>query len=129
MYNEPKDDLLLGYTAAGLILRNRKLAGWNGGDWLANIRDFDKHSANPSVTPRVLKFGDPFHDDWFRRCLVKAEMIYEGREKDITADHNGRGAKFYGRLDNCSDWFKENIIRQPEDHPRIATIGLQSFFL
>lgn len=129
MYNEPKDDLLLGYVACGLIVRNRKLAGWVGGDWMSVIRDHDKWSANPTSVPRALKFGDPNHDEWFRRCLAKAEMIYNGNERDITATPDGKGAKWYGRLDTCSDWFKENIVRQPNDHPMIATIGLQKFFL
>lgn len=127
MFNEPKDDLLLGYTACGLVVRNRKIAGWNGGDWMACIRDHDKWSSTVLTGPRVLKFGDPNRDEWFRRCLAKAEQIYNGNERDITADHNGKGALWYGRLDTCSEWFKENIVRS-QDHPMISTIGMQKFF-
>ena len=129
MWSDPHDDHILGLTACGLIVRNRKLAGWHGGDWMQNIINHDKYSANPPSSPRVLKFGDPNRDDLFRRCLAKADMIYNGREKDITADHEGKGALWYCRLDTCSDWFKENIVRQPQDHPMISTVGLQKFFL
>lgn len=129
MFNEPKDDLLLGYTACGLVVRNRKLAGWHGGDWMTVIKNHDKYSANQLSEPRVLQFGDPNRDEWFRRCLAKAEMIFNGNERDITADHTGKGALWYGRLDQCSEWFKENIVRNTNDHPMIATIGLQKFFL
>lgn len=130
MWSEPHDDHLLGMTACGLVVRNRKMAGWSGGDFLTLIRNHDKYSANPPKTPRVLVFGDPNRDDLFRRCLAKADMIYQGREKDITADaDSGRGALWYGRLNDCSDWFRDNIVRQMQDHPMVATVGMQKFFL
>ena len=128
MWNEPKDDHLQGMVACGLVVRNRKIAGWSGGDWLEIIRNHDKYSANPTDALRHLKFGDPNRDDVFRRCLAKAEQIYNGNERDITADPEGKGSLWYGRLDQCSDWFKENIVRNPQDHPMIATIGIQKFF-
>jgi hypothetical protein len=129
MWNEPKEDNFLGMTACGLVVRNRILAGWDGADWIASIRNFDKYSANPPVSPRVLEFGDPIRDDRFRRCLAIATNIYSGFEKDITY-----GALRYCRLDQCSEDFKNRIVR-PKDsisglqvHPRVAQIGLQSFF-
>lgn len=128
MFNEPKDDGLPGMIACGLIVRNRVLRGWEGGQWLKLIQNHDKYSANTLDIPRVLVFGDPSHDTIFRRCLGIAESIYLGRERDITADPEGNGSLWYGRLDKCSDWFRDNIVRQPQDHPMIATIGLQKFF-
>lgn len=130
MFNEPKEDSLLGFTACGLVIRNRVLAGWHGGNWLTLLNKHDTFSANPPATPRIYVFGDPNHDTIFRRCLGVAENIFAGRERDLC-----EGAKWYGRLDNCSDWFKENIVqpRNPEtglqDHAFIAKIGAQSFFL
>src|SRR5258708_18359659 len=128
MFNEPKEDHILGMTACGLIVRNRVISGWEGGQWLKLIQNHDKYSANPPANPRVMVLGDPNHDPIFRRCLGIAESIFMGRERDITADNEGRGALWYGRLNECSDWFKENIVRQPQDHPMVATIGLQKFF-
>jgi hypothetical protein len=124
MANEPADDALLGFTCAGLIVRNRVLAGWDGGSWLTIISKHDRYSANIPSSPRVLKFGDPNHDAMFRRVLSVAENIFNGREKDLV-----EGAIWYGRLNDCSDWFKENIIRAPQAHPMIATVGRQMFFL
>ncbi len=136
MYSEPKDDGLLGFTAAGLVIRNRVMAGW--GPWLTLITDHDKYSAKPDE-PRILRFGDPDHDTIFRRTIGIAENIFGGREKDIT-----EGALFYGRLDDCSEDFKERIVRPrkiTDDsefanresqefaiHPMVAKIGRQMFF-
>jgi hypothetical protein len=129
MWNEPKDDGVLGWTGCGLIVRNRVLAGWEGGDWVALIRNHDKYSDNPSQPPRVISLGDPIRDDRFRRCLAIAANIYQGLEKDITF-----GALRCSRLDQCSEDFADRIIR-PKDpltglqlHPRVATIGKRSFF-
>lgn len=124
MFNESHDDLIIGMTAAGLVLRNRVQAGWEGGNWLKLIETFDKYHFYPdAVEPRVMKLGNPYGDDLFRRILAIAEVIFDGREKDITC-----GALYYGRLDRCSEDFKRKIVRQPEAHPRIATVGLKQFF-
>lgn len=137
MFNEPKEDSLLGFTACGLVVRNRVLAGWEGGNWLRLISKHDSYSASAfakasadlSAPLRVLVFGDPHHDSIFRRCLGVAENIYAGREKDIT-----EGALWYGRLDACSEGFKENIVRPTnlvtglQEHAMVSKIGLQMFF-
>jgi hypothetical protein len=122
MYNEPKDDLILGYTVCGLIVRNRVMAGWEGGNWLRLIESHDRYSADPPASPRVLKLGDPNHDTIFRRCLGTAEQVVNGRERDIT-----EGGLWYGRLNECSDWFKENIVRSAS-HQYVATVGRNAIF-
>lgn len=129
MFNEPAEDALMGYTLCGLIVRNRVLAGWEGGPWLTLISKHDNFSANPPETPRVLKFGDPQHNTVFRRTLAVAENIYNGREKDIS-----EGALWYGRLDTCSDNFKETIVRPRnittglQEHAMVAKVGAQMCF-
>ena len=129
MWNEPKDDGILGQTACGLMVRNRVLAGWDGGDWVAAVRNYDKHTANPPAALRALVFGDPIRDDKFRRVLAIATNIYSGFEKDITY-----GALRCARLDQCGEEFAAKIV-QPKDpftglqlHPRVAQIGLRAFF-
>lgn len=122
MYNEPHDDLVLGMTLCGLVVRNRVLAGWESGQWLRLIEVHDKYRFD-GKPPRVLKFGDPHHDLLFRRCLAIAENIYNGKERDIS-----EGALWYGRLNECSDEFKEKICRQMSDHPMVATIGRNACF-
>jgi hypothetical protein len=121
MYSEPEDDALLGYQACGFVVRNRVLAGWEGGDWLSVIQKHDTYSANPPAGDRVLRLGNPHYNMEFRRVLSMAEAIYNGRERDIT-----EGALWYGRLNNASPWFKENVIQR--FGPAVATIGKQSFW-
>lgn len=129
MFNEPVEDALMGYTLCGLIVRNRVLAGWEGGNWLTLISKHDLFSANPPETPRVLKFGDPQHNTVFRRTLAVAENIYNGREKDIS-----EGALWYGRLDTCAYHFKETIVRPQnittglQEHAMVAKVGAQMCF-
>ena len=128
MFNEAPQDGIQGMTATGLMIRNRVLAGWDSGDWILAIKNFDKYSANPSASPRVLEIGDPVRDDKFRRVLAIANNIYQGLEKDITY-----GALRAARLDQCSPEFAAKIIKPKgydglQLHPRVAQIGLRSFF-
>lgn len=127
MWNESHDDLLLGMKVCGLIVRNRMLAGWEDGQWLRLIEkhDFWNFDDKPA---RVLKLGDPHNNQLFRRCLATAQTIYDGKERDITADWEGKGALWYCRLNECSPEFAEKIVRQMKDHPMVATIGRQSCF-
>jgi hypothetical protein len=127
MWNEPHDDLLLGMQVAGLIVRNRVQAGWEDGQWLRLIEKHDFWNFD-NKPPRVLKFGDPHNNQLFRRCLAVAQNIYDGKERDITADWQGNGALWYCRLNECSQEFKEKIVRQMENHPMISTIGRTSCF-
>ncbi len=122
MWNESHEDLLLGMTLCGLVVRNRQLAGWEDGQWLRLIQKHDTYRFD-NAEPRVMKLGDPHHDQMFRRCLATAENIYAGRERDIT-----EGALWYGRLNECSEQFKEKIVRQMANHPMIATIGRNACF-
>lgn len=122
MWNESHEDLLLGMTLCGLVVRNRVLAGWEDGQWLRLIAKHDIYQMN-GAAPRVLKLGDPIHDQLFRRCLAVAENIYLAKERDIT-----EGALWYGRLNECSDEFKEKIVRHMDQHPMVATIGRNACF-
>jgi len=121
MWNESHDDLLLGMTLCGLVVRNRVLAGWEDGQWLRLIQKH--HAFNFAGDRSAIKFGDPHHDQIFRRCLAVADNIYNGRERDIT-----EGALWYGRLNECTEEFKEKIVRQMAAHPMIATIGRNACF-
>jgi hypothetical protein len=128
MFNESHEDLLLGMTLCGLVVRNRMVAGWEDGSWLRLMQKHDSFHFPADKTPRALKLGDPHHDMLFKRCLAVAENIYLGRERDITADIKGNGALWYGRLNICSEEFKEKIVRRMADHAMIATIGRNACF-
>jgi hypothetical protein len=123
MWNESHEDLLLGMTTCGLIVRNRMLAGWENGQWLRLIAQHDTYNFPVDKAARVLKLGDPHNDQLFRRCLAVAENIYSARERDITD-----GALWYGRLNECSEEFKEKIVRQMNQHSMVATIGRNTCF-
>ncbi len=123
MFNESHEDLLLGMTLCGLVVRNRMVAGWEDGNWLRLIQKHDTYHFPADKSPRALKLGDPHHDMLFKRCLAVAENIYHGRERDIT-----EGALWYGRLNACSEEFKEKIVRRMSDHAMIATIGRNACF-
>lgn len=136
MWNESHDDAMLGMLVCGLVVRNRVMAGWESGQWLTIIEKHDQFNFSKGA-PRVLKLGNPHHDAKFRRCLAVAENIYNGRERDITASPSelkgggaldAGGALWYCRLNECSDEFKEKIVRQMQDHPLIATVGRISCF-
>ena len=137
MFNEPKEDGVMGQRACGLVVRNRVNAGWENGNWISLIQNHDKYSSLPgysSGAPRYMAMGDPIRDENFRRCLEIAANIYNGIEKDIT-----KGALRYARLDRCSEEFAAKIIRPTRINPengcielvnnRVATIGQQTFFL
>jgi hypothetical protein len=128
MWNESHEDLILGMTLCGLVVRNRMVAGWEDGDWLRLIQKHDSYHFPTDKTPRAMKHGNPHHDMLFKRCLAVAENIYHGRERDITADPAGNGALWYGRLTACSEEFKEKIVRRMSDHNMIATIGRNACF-
>lgn len=132
MWNESKEDGVLGMTLCGLVVRNRALAGWNAGQWIRLIEDHDKFHFGPDASPRVLVHGDPYHDILFRRCIAAAENIFNGRERDIS-----EGALWYARLDDCPEWFRENIVRPSKldengqgmlSHAMIAKVGRHTCF-
>jgi len=129
MFNEPSADGIQGMTACGLMVRNRVLAGWDSGDWITAIKNYHRYDANPTIEPKTPEIGDPIRNDLFRRCLGIATNIHQGLERDITF-----GALRCARLDQCSEDFANKIVR-PKDpltglqlHPRVAQIGLRSFF-
>lgn len=123
MWNQSHEDLLLGMTMCGLVVRNRMLAGWENGQWLRLIENHENYNFPADKTPKVLKMGDPHNDQLFRRCLAVAENIYNARERDIT-----EGALWYCRLNECSEEFKEKIVRHMDQHPMVATIGRNTCF-
>lgn len=128
MWNQSHEDAFLGMTVCGLLVRNRVLAGWHGQDWIANMREYDKYSANPPKEPKPWTLGDPIRDDKFRRCLGIASSIYSGHEKDITC-----GGLRCCKLNECSDEFKEKIIRPVDPtgqpvHARVAQVGQLAIF-
>jgi len=64
-------------------------------------------------------------DHGFQAVLRRADRIYDGTEPDITD-----GALFYADLSDpgLAESFRLMILGNPESHPRIGTVGRNSFF-
>ena len=65
--------------------------------------------------------GDP----QFVYCMQAAKNILDGNDEDIT-----KGAHYYGNLKYCtSGWFFNHIVNDSTNHPQLAVIGHQTFYL
>lgn len=124
MWREDSGDGLQGMVAVGCVVRNRVLAGWNGGDWLAVMTAHNQFSSMVIVgDPNTVRYPDP-RDAKFQSLLWDVEKIYDGSVEDITG-----GALYYANLNIAnSPWFFENIVQKPDAHPRTGTVGQQTFF-
>jgi hypothetical protein len=108
-------------TAVGLVVRNRVMAGWNGGDWCAVMEAHQKFSGTTDLVDTI-RWPD-VRDPRFQAVLLKVDSIYDGTAPDIT-----NGALYYANLAFAnSQWFLTNIVQNPA-HPRLGTVGQQTFF-
>ena len=103
--------------AVAMVLRNRVMAGW--GDWL------DVAMTAPA---KRASFYPPAIVDYrtgnIRSFLSRMDGIWTGTEEDLTG-----GALFYVDLDFAvARWFENEIIAQPDEHPRVAHVGPVWFF-
>ena len=111
--------------AIAQVLKNRVEAGWSGGDWMkviATAPDFvGTLRKRPEVEPRDLTF---------RRILQGIDEIYYGTADDsMVNDDQGQASLYYAELHNLNrQWFRDNILSDPESHPMIAKVGQINFF-
>lgn len=106
--------------AVAFVVRNRVRASWFGGNWMEIIEGHEgvagKNYPRTAVNLR---------DIHFRMFLQQIDDLYLG----LTPDKMTEGALYYCELNHCdNEWFLENIVRKPEEHPRVATVGNVSFF-
>lgn len=122
--------------ALAFVIRNRVQAGWHGGSWLRVIEHAHESGAYEMCfceagCARCVSTKQPdITDTNFRVLLSHIDDIYSGLMPDRFA-HSAKGepALFYAELNHISrEWFRENICRRPEEHERIAQVGLVSFF-
>ena len=107
----------------------RVKAGWHGGDWLRIIEDAPRvagtiHPKRPTVDPRNFAF---------RELLRRVDEIYYDNKKDTIAVTDLEGEKsyalFYCEGNNVNnEWFKENVLSDPEAHPYMCKVGTLMFF-
>lgn len=107
-------------AAIAFVLRNRVDAGWHGGDWMHIL---ETAPGMRGTEPPPLEHLN-LRDSTVKLFLQRIDDIYHGTEDDET-----HGAVFYGQLHNITNpWFLANIARDPANHPRLANIGLTTFF-
>jgi hypothetical protein len=90
------------------------------GSWLEVIANIPKYAAEysqPEGFPSIW-------DQTLVRLLHEVESIYDSSGKDLTD-----GALFWCDLRRVeTDWFRNTILGNPQQHPRIADMGPLTFF-
>jgi hypothetical protein len=124
------------YTSGGVepmlavaqVIANRVAAGWQGGDWLRVIVNAPEHRG----TIQPFTALDP-RDGNFRELLRRIDEVYHGTADDSNVNVQGEDGQqhslFYAELHNINrEWFIEHITDDPNNHPRLATVGQLTFF-
>lgn len=129
--------------AVAWVLRNRLKAGWGDGTWLrlmnahgqvagndqAMSAEFDQ---NDRLLQMLVRDIDDIYlgtadDDTRRICDGFAGL--SGRDGLVTRGERPQPALYYQFINlPAREWFTENIIRKPQDHPQIATIGMMALY-
>lgn len=112
--------------AVACIIRNRQRAGWYSGNWMQILNAASDVSAfvTPSIAP-----GIDLSSAMFRRVLQDVDDIYNGTFDDELTGRSQQhkdGALYYvNTVDSrpIREWFQDKIIRDPDNHPRIAQVG------
>lgn len=123
---------LANMLAVAFVVRNRVKAGWHGGDWLAVIADHAIHrgeqatgNRQQATAEKTQKNYPDFHDEVIRDLLGWMDAVFDGAREDLWTE----GALYYSQLELPQrKWFVDNIVRKPEEHPRVATVGPVSLF-
>jgi hypothetical protein len=109
--------------AVAFVIRNRVKAGWHGGDWLDVMSNHYTFSAEAQAAS-AQELPD-VRETHFRVVLQKIDDLFAGMMVDKMTEE----ALYYAELHNITrEWFTINILRKPEEHPRIAQIGPVTFF-
>jgi hypothetical protein len=103
------------------VIRNRVQAGWAGGDW---VRVLEKSIDLRGNVPARVAGLDLQRQD-IRDFLSAIDSIYDGSAEDGSTN----GALYYCNLHNLTNlWLRDNIVRDHQNHPRVATVGTTAFF-
>jgi hypothetical protein len=130
------------------VISNRVQRGWHNGDWLKVLEFVPATSSDQIAVMEWRSQPDPESSD-FREILNCCDRITGFQEPDdvtVSADVAGaaivgpeqapaqlRGL-YYAYIDQLRgvvpmrDWFKTNILSQPQAHPRTASAGNVQFF-
>ena len=101
-------------------IANRKKAGW--GTWMSVIENVPVFSAKDH-DPMPPKFPDLIEPN-FVRLLQEIDGIYANTSQDLTSG----GLYWADTLEITRDWFKQNILADKENHPRVANMNTLTFW-
>ena len=112
--------------AVACVLQNRVKRGWFGGEWLKVIANASDTTALEGGPLRKVETFTPE----FRRLLQEIDDIFLG----TFADTFTAGGLYY--MDFCytehgqtvRPWFQEKILRDQENHHRIAQVSMLQIF-
>lgn len=105
--------------AVAFVMRNRKIAGWQGGNWMDIIT-----SAELTAGTAYQRTAPDLRDLTFRTFLQQIDDVFSG----FTPDKYTEGALFYAELNNPTEWFTKNVLTDLYNHPRVAQVGPVTFF-
>lgn len=108
--------------AVAHVIRNRQKQAWFGGDWMEIMQRAPAVASAPPAAPDVFP---NLRDVSFRIFIGQIDDVVSGAKPDEFTE----GALYYAELNRIeSEWFKKNILGQPDEHPRVAAVGNVSFF-
>lgn len=106
------------------VLRNRVRAGWGDGTWLHVMEN------NVKVEGHLLDgWAELDAQDRLLQLIVRdIDDIYQGIASDDTATVV-QDALYWHFIDKpVRPWFVQNILRDPQNHPRIGQVGPIALF-
>jgi len=109
--------------AVAYIVRNRVLNGWHDGNWLQAIQLHREVSGNEPTEPPLFDV----YSQVFQLFLRQIDDIYFGQGDETR--HVVDKALYWQFIDKpLRPWFTDNVLHQPNAHPRRAIIGSMYLF-
>jgi hypothetical protein len=101
-------------------MANRVRAGWHGGGWLDAIEAAPETAAHEPLVPSL-----SYRITALLGLLREVDDVFYASSEDETRKVVGKCLYWQNILrKDIRPWFVENIVRNPEDHPRRAQVGM-----
>lgn len=108
------------------VVRNRVRAGWHDGAWIDVIQNAGEVSGNNPANGDATRIDVYSHP--FQVLMQSVDDIYYASSSDDTERVVDK-ALYYQFVDKpLRSWFTENILRKPENHPRVAHLATMVLF-
>jgi hypothetical protein len=108
------------------VIRNRVLAGWSNGSYLAVITQHELAAGNEDSETWTPKLD--VEDRVLQMIVRDIDDVYFGTSDD-QVKRVVQDALYYQFIDKpIREWFTDHILMNSKDHPRIAGVGTILFF-